>query len=467
MREGVPDKPTTAVSQRRRGALRPSVIVPTILLFIVVGAVLLWRIPEILLKNWLEGVNVDDSIVRLSLGSAAQIVLFALGGIIAIVGVGLSLSRHGLELDSNARDQAKEERRIQELAEERAIDAERELRTRFVNAVGLLSDPDRPTTRQAGVYALAALADDWSAFGRLDERQVCIDVLCGYLRSKWKRNSPNADAERSIRSAGFDVIGTHLRPEIDAPDWRGSRFNLRGALVDFDANLSGIDTENTIIDLTAARLAGGDLNFNRSRFVSGSLTFQESTLSGGRVMLTGSVFGGDVVSFAGATLAGSELFFRRSTFVDGAVDFTSLKLSDGSIRFMGAKFDGGTVDLSDTTLSGGSIDFRLANLSAGTIDFSGSRFSGGRVDFRRTRLRGSEFDFDGSSFAGSVFDFANATFVSGEVSFDNAQFTGGVLNFSRLARSTADVTFHNADFSGTTDLGGRVLSAPAPPAVFP
>src|SRR4051794_1582805 len=35
---------------------------------------------------------------------------------------------------------------------------------------------DKPPVRLAGVYAMARLADDWE-----EQRQTCIDVLCGYL----------------------------------------------------------------------------------------------------------------------------------------------------------------------------------------------------------------------------------------------------------------------------------------------
>jgi hypothetical protein len=49
---------------------------------------------------------------------------------------------------------------------------------RFGAAAAQLGDPD-PAVRIAGVYAMAAAADEAATFGR---RQQCIDVLCGYLR---------------------------------------------------------------------------------------------------------------------------------------------------------------------------------------------------------------------------------------------------------------------------------------------
>ncbi len=59
------------------------------------------------------------------------------------------------------------------LAEQRT----RTLNERFATAAGQLGDDKRPTVRLAGVYAMAGLADDWP-----ENRQTCVDVLCGYLR---------------------------------------------------------------------------------------------------------------------------------------------------------------------------------------------------------------------------------------------------------------------------------------------
>ncbi|WP_405593916.1 hypothetical protein OG741_37460 [Streptomyces sp. NBC_01410] len=58
---------------------------------------------------------------------------------------------------------------------------------------------DKAAVRLAGVYALARLADDWE-----EQRQVCIDVLCAYLRMPYQ---PDPDAsgykegERATTSA--------------------------------------------------------------------------------------------------------------------------------------------------------------------------------------------------------------------------------------------------------------------------
>jgi hypothetical protein len=56
----------------------------------------------------------------------------------------------------------------------------RTLNERFATAAGQLGS-DKPAVRLAGVYAMAGLADDWE-----EDRQTCVDVLCGYLRMPYE-----------------------------------------------------------------------------------------------------------------------------------------------------------------------------------------------------------------------------------------------------------------------------------------
>ncbi|GAA4995748.1 hypothetical protein GCM10023335_05120 [Streptomyces siamensis] len=55
-----------------------------------------------------------------------------------------------------------------------------QLADRYTTAAEQLGH-DQAAVRLAGVYALARLADDWE-----EQRQVCIDVLCAYLRMPYE-----------------------------------------------------------------------------------------------------------------------------------------------------------------------------------------------------------------------------------------------------------------------------------------
>jgi len=76
------------------------------------------------------------------------------------------------QLDKTLKEQSKQLDRT--LAEQRT----RTLNERFATAADRLCTDRSPAVRLAGVYAMAGLADDWP-----ENRQTCIDVLCGYLRA--------------------------------------------------------------------------------------------------------------------------------------------------------------------------------------------------------------------------------------------------------------------------------------------
>ena len=78
--------------------------------------------------------------------------------------------------------------------------------------VRLTPDAGQPlliaAVRLAGVYAMAGLADDWP-----ENRQTCVDVLCGYLRMPYEPD-PGDEApgpERLAFRAGPEVRHTAIR----------------------------------------------------------------------------------------------------------------------------------------------------------------------------------------------------------------------------------------------------------------
>ena len=107
------------------------------------------------------------------------------------------------------------------LAEQRT----RTLNERFATAAGQLGSDKRPEVRLAGVYAMAGLADDWP-----ENRQTCVDVLCGYLRMPYEpdpgKNAPGPErlafrASREVRHTVIRVITAHLK-EGAAKSWQAN-----------------------------------------------------------------------------------------------------------------------------------------------------------------------------------------------------------------------------------------------------
>jgi uncharacterized protein YjbI with pentapeptide repeats len=176
-----------------------------------------------------------------------------------------------------------------------------ELRGRYTTCAEQLGH-DSPAIRQAGVYALASLADDWHIYGNDAERQVCIDLLCAYLRTvrapssvptttepsliprrtvagrkslRLKQNPPRPPKpdpqEREVRAAVISVIKNRTGTSSPEKRWPNGVLTLSSAdLTDANltdaslirADLSAADLTDaflTAANLTAAFLIGADL----------------------------------------------------------------------------------------------------------------------------------------------------------------------------------------------------------------
>jgi len=241
------------------------------------------------------------------------------------------------------------------LAEQRT----RTLNERFVTAAGQLGDDKPPTVRLAGVYAMAGLADDWP-----ENRQTCVDVLCGYLRMPYEpdpgQDAPEPErlsfrASREVRHTVIRVITAHLREDA-AVSWQ--RLNL---------------------DFTGVVFDGGD--FSNAQFSGGTVSLQFTEFSGEAVYFTGARFSGGTVDFSGARFSGRRVGFSNAQFSGGTVTFSFARFSGGEVDFEGAEFSGGTVTFGFAEFSGATVRFHDARFSGGTVNFTGAQFSGGRVYF--------------------------------------------------------------------------------------
>ena len=278
------------------------------------------------------------------------------------------------------------------LAEQRT----RTLNERFAAAAGQLGSDKPPEVRLAGVYAMAGLADDWE-----ENRQTCVDVLCGYLRMPYEPDpgdeaaSPQRlayRASREVRHTVIRVITAHLQGGA-AVSWQCLDFDFTGVV--FDGG-----------DFTSAGFSGGTVLFTDARFSDDEVGFYDAEFSGGMIDFTGAQFSGGTVDFSGAVFSGSTVSFGLSVFSGSTIDFTQAQFSGGSISFGNVGF------------------FR------GMIFFTGARFSGGEVGFHNARFSGAEVGFDLSEFSGGTVDFTGAQFSGGTVDFLTAQFSGGGVDFS-------------------------------------
>ncbi|MFJ1456891.1 pentapeptide repeat-containing protein [Nocardia sp. N2S4-5] len=352
----------------------------------------------------------------------------------------------------------------------------------FGAAAKQLGDPD-VAVRIAGVYAMAGVADEFSARGR---RQQCINVLCGYLRlpydprdgvnhlvsrketgagdSAEKGSGPQVERSFQIRQNDSEVrrtivavIVAHLRPSAEIP-WCSYNFNFDDAVledVDFRyATFSGKHTHFRGAQFTGARSA----NFESVEFRGKHVTFHGATFAdavsfaGARFVgadnedngtgRAGASFSGatfrDRVSFAGAEFRGPRVRFTGATFSGEETNFSGARFGAEEVIFDGATFDGARVRLDGTTFDGVRISFAGTRFYAARTSFDGARL-GGRprwrragtelADFRRAEFHGG-VSFADARFSGATTDFSGGDFF-GEISFRRAGFTAHTTRFDQ------------------------------------
>ena len=255
---------------------------------------------------------------------------------------------------------------------------------RFTAIKAQLGDA-QPAVRLDGVRAMAGLADDWK-----ENRQTCVDVLCGYLRLPYDPD-PGSDADpdernafqanREIRHTVIRVITAHLQASA-AVSWQGLNFDFTGVV--FDGG-----------DFAAPVLGGRSAS--RAVFSGGQVGFTRAVFSGGQVGFTRAVFSGGQVGFTGAVFSGGQVDFDYAEFSGGQVDFDYAEFSGGEVDFSRAVFSGGQVGFTGAVFSGGEVGFGRARFSGGQVGFTGARFSGGEIHFDDTRFYAGRVGFDNAS----------------------------------------------------------------------
>lgn len=318
----------------------------------------------------------------------------------------------------------------------------------FGAAARQLGDADA-AVRIAGVYAMAGVADEFSAPSR---RQQCIDVLCGYLQLPYEpadgsnhlvSRAESADEagvrvervyefrrnDREVRRAIVRVIAQHLKPSVEI-SWSACTFTFNNAVIE-----------------------KGDFRY--------------------------AVFGGRHTSFAGATFIGPTTFefasftglhltFRGATFRDGPALFD--RAAFGSDRVEKREPAGVGTTFVEVTFEG-PASFEGATFRGPRTDFSGTRFLGARTSFQDAKFRAELTSFERAAFDGDHIAFDRAELTSPRVTFRSAQFYATLTAFDEATvgapnrlrnRGTRETDFSRAEFHGgirfpRTVFGGRMV----------
>ncbi len=266
--------------------------------------------------------------------------------------------------------------------------------------------------RMAGVYAMAGVADEFSARGR---RQQCIDVMCGYLRLPYdpadgathlsSRTTTGSDEgaetkvervyqvrqnDREVRRTIVAVIVAHLRPQAEI-SWSTYHFNFDDAVlesVDFRwAVFAGRHTHFRGAHFTGDRSA----NFENVRFVGQHVTFHGARFDR-HALFRGARFTSEVGDIHTGRVG--------TSFIDAVfhakADFTEAEFGGMRTRFTGARF------------LGRSTSFRRAHFAADATGFDGVRFEGRRTHFEDVSVESPRITFVDTEFGAAYTSFDNA-----------------------------------------------------------
>ena len=340
-----------------------------------------------------------------SVGALALTAVLVLG-VVAAVSIRRQQARERADRVDRAMLTLERVRQEQELAS-RVNEAEAArlstLRTRTDTAVEQLGH-HAPVVRMAGVYAMAAVADEWLVRENKPEAQSCIDLLCSLLRAPSVQSGfPDGQAgDRQVRQTIVRVITERLRPTA-APGWHGSDLDFTDAVFD------------------------GRYDFSGAQFVGGSVSFAGATFPDGIVSFVGASFSGGRVLFDDARVTNGILLFDRAQFSGAAVSFAGIAVEGGSLRFNQARFSGGEVMFHQAVFAAGGVSFLGTVLSGASVGFDGARFSGAHVRFTGSRFDRNTVRFDRAEFTGGTVSFDGVRAGGGMVSFREARWGGGGL----------------------------------------
>ncbi|RNE48057.1 pentapeptide repeat-containing protein [Corynebacterium alimapuense] len=293
----------------------------------------------------------------------------------------------------------------------RKQEAERDLRDRFFKITETLSESDNYVKREAGVYALAALADDWEVFHDANpdaakrEQQTCLNVIGNQLRDPLKVPDPadktDTQSQEDLLLLTFkhrvqEIIMERFKPSVDKKTGRWSSLDLDLS----NCHLHEIDAVKAVFRGNAkcdGATFGNDATFDGATF-GNDATFDGATF-GNNTTFDGATFGNNTTfnnakfdndtSFDGAKFGNNTGFFN-ATFGNNT-GFDNAKLGDNT-TFIGATF-GNNTGFFDATL-------------------------GDNTTFIRATF-GNNTSFDDATFGKNIF-FIGATRY-GDIFFENAE----------------------------------------------
>jgi uncharacterized protein YjbI with pentapeptide repeats len=268
---------------------------------------------------------------------------------------------------------------------------------RYVKAAEQLGH-ERFAVRLAGVYAMASLAEDWP-----EQRQTCVDVLCGYLRTPY----PEDDfTEREVRQ---EIISTLLDRSWQEDPRNKIRMDFRKVQFE-DLDLS-------------RRTFSGDLNFEYAVFRGKVTSFHDCTFIG-------------KMNFEGATFQSEHTYFTEARMKNATLDFTAAKFTHSSLTFTASMLHSkSTINLQYADLTNTNIDLSSMLVRSSQINFEGIDAHGSVISFEGTSLTSAALFASHASFNDSTLVTTGVTWYDLTLSAEHVQPEKAMNQFQELGRA--------------------------------
>jgi hypothetical protein len=399
---------------------------------------------------WLVGfprLQRDGIIQSATIFEMIKISLAAIAGVGGVVALVVAYRRQRVLEAGNVRSEREELRSHTRLQEERFARASEEIGS------------EKAAVQLAGIYAMAALADDWPS-----GRERCVEVLCAFLRLPPKvvsepteqrvvqlgadrrirrsrqvidpRSTREAREGREVRATILRLIARHLRHESEV-SWAGIDLDFTGALIE-DADFSG------------CQFLDSEIRFKESTFSSGIIRFDRATFDGARMIFSGAAFEHSTVYFNGAEILGGLISFGASKFNHGRVVMKSCSLSGGRLSFGEARMSASGITFTDCVF-GGDAEVLLGHtyFHGGSVLFQRSVFDGREVDLKNSQLQDGEIAFRDCRFSGdSGFRLAGSTVGKrGKITLSRILFDGRAASFAKTKLVGGTINISGATFS--------------------
>jgi uncharacterized protein YjbI with pentapeptide repeats len=318
-------------------------------------------------------------------------------------------------------------RRQRELEESGRRDRTRLLTERLAAAAVQLGG-EQTAVRLAGVYAIAALADEWE-----EQRQQCISVLCGYLRLPYA-GDPAPGHPVSVSEERLTEYASHQQRRTETTLYRPGEGHVRTAIIDTIVSHLQADAPISWSNL--------DYDFRDAHMINAS--FVSAHFAGNVTLFEGATFAGEYTSFNDVTFAGEFGSFRGATFASEYTSFDGATFSSWNTFFNDASFSGRYTSFHRAEFSGGSALLVNATFAGEYTSFVDATFSVDNVQFDRATFAGEETWFDGATFSGGTISFSRATFCGTTTTFRRANFPGRYTSFDGATLAAANVSFDGA-----------------------